>query len=155
MNGLTESPSCLQKLPIFQPILPKARNAAEADLMLTLQIAKFISEPHRLFQASPAALNLLGWFSTAALDEFRRAAIIHLGHRLLSASPSLDGAMVDERGCAFEWVVEAASKPGPPADFSALDPKQFASYVSQLCLDANELADEELEKLKTEFYYIN
>ncbi len=154
MNSLTESPSCLQKLPVHQPMLPKARSPAEADLLLALLVARFLADPGSLFQASPAALSLHTWLAPAALEDFRRAAILHLGHRLLAAKAQ-PGSIEDERASAFDWVVEAATKPAPPPDAPAVDPKLFAYFLAQLGLDPSELADEELEKLKTEFYYLN
>ena len=150
MNSLTESPSCLQKVPVYQPMLPKAQSDKDIDLMMILHLAKLMVDPSRLFELNPRSLNLTDWFSVDIVKKMRRDTSVYIYNEIVDD----DSNMKEEVHGSMDSVVHNIfTLEDSMYTMCSIDMHRFNQYVSSI--DIQDLHDEEYERIKVEYYYIN
>ena len=155
MNGLTESPSCLQKVRLHQLILRRAESLKQAELMFLTYIAALLANCSELFDASPKNLYKVDWIASGTCESLRKYFIKFIASKIARA-PGF-GQITDLVDCstgAFEAAVLGIAGQ-KDAQKSAFDHAKFTAFLQQVGMDASDIQEEEVEKLKTEFYYIN
>lgn len=155
MNSLTESPSCLQKVRLYQLVLRRAESLKQAELMFLTYVAALLANCSELFDASPKNLYKVDWIAAGTCESLRKYFIKFIASKI-ARSPGF-GQITDVVDCsleAFQREVFAIAS-HQDAQHSSFDNGKFNGFLQQVGIDASEMQDEEVEKLKVEFYYIN
>lgn len=155
MNSLTESPSCLQKVRLYQLILRRAESLKQAELMFLTYVATLLANCSDLLDASPKNLYKVDWIAAGTCESLRKYFIRFIAAKIARA-PGF-GQITDLVDCspeAFEAAVFGIASE-QDAHQSTFDNPKFTAFLQQVGMDASEMADEDLEKLRVEFYYIN
>lgn len=155
MNGLLDTPICLQKVQAYQLMLRKADSIKEGELMFLTYIAAVLANCSELFEANPKNLSKIEWIPSDTSLKMREYFAKYITTRIISA-PGYGQVsdLVDGTSEGFERsVIHIASQTND--DKPSIDNHKFTAFLQQVGIEPSELPDEEVEKLKVEFYYIN
>lgn len=123
--------------------------------MFLTYVAALLANCSDLFDASPKNLYKVDWIAAGTCESLRKYFIRFIAAKIAKA-PGY-GQITDLVDCtpeAFEAEVFGivSEKDLYQSNF---DNSKFNSFLQQVGMDASEMTDEDLEKLRVEFYYIN
>lgn len=155
MNGMMDAQVCLQKAQAYQLMLRRAESIKEGELMFLTYIAAILANCSELFEANPKNLSKIDWIAKEASLEMREYFTKYIVTRIVSA-PGYGQVsdLVDGTSEGFEKsVLQIVSKKGE--DKPSIDNVKFKEFLVEVGIEAEKLPEEEVEKLRVEFYYIN
>lgn len=143
MNSLTESPSCLQKVPIYQPMLRRAASARDSGIMFLTLLANLLANPSTLFDATPSNLYIVDWIAEDTASKLRACFIKHLvAHLSRKILPP------DEFEAEVKNIVKQSS-----LSKTHFDEQSFIAFLSKFAMDVKEMPEEEAQRLRVEYFY--
>lgn len=118
--------------------------------MFLVQLAAVLANPNELFEAGPTNLYRVDWIGADTCKHFREYIIKHLSKLFLC-----QGDTKATEGIHKEFQPEVSTIVREKSPSSQFDESRFLNFLAQVGLDQNGVTEEELEKLRVEFYYVN
>lgn len=150
INTDTNSTSCLQELPIYQVAVPRARNIVECDLLVLTYLACILTRPEHLLEASGINLLRLQWFGYSVVRGIREFLVKTVLTKYSNWKVGIPDDSNTEVCRQIQDVVAAEEQ-----FYDEVDLVEFKKFIAQGGIEKMKLNEEELEKIKVEFFYEN